>query len=85
MQIAALAAAAGAVYFIPALRQAAGLGPARSNPAPAPPKSPWNAHGIDENTARRPDPLSVIKSRFNVTVLSEEPLLLQFDDFLSGP
>lgn len=30
-----------------------------------------------------PDPIEVMRKRYNVTILSEEPYLIQFDNFLS--
>eukprot|EP00041_Stephanoeca_diplocostata_P026472 m.714958 g.714958 ORF g.714958 m.714958 type:complete len:258 (-) comp22974_c0_seq18:841-1614(-) len=44
----------------------------------------FSADTVDENDDLRPDPLDILAAKFNVTMLSEDPPIYQFDDFLSS-
>lgn len=43
----------------------------------------FSPYKIDESKIHTPDPIEVMRKRYNVTILSEEPYLIQFDNFLS--
>jgi len=43
----------------------------------------WSALSVDENEGHKHDPLDVLRARYNITVLHEDPVILQFDDFLT--
>eukprot|EP00040_Diaphanoeca_grandis_P003597 m.25345 g.25345 ORF g.25345 m.25345 type:complete len:300 (+) comp14963_c0_seq2:117-1016(+) len=44
----------------------------------------FSALTVDENEFKLPDPLEVLRESYNVTVLHEDPMILQFENFLSA-
>eukprot|EP00039_Didymoeca_costata_P032330 m.37366 g.37366 ORF g.37366 m.37366 type:complete len:296 (+) comp9307_c0_seq2:776-1663(+) len=59
-----------------------------NNGKPADPKSVevdgFSPYRIDTRQDMVPDPIEALKLRFNLTVLNEDPMILQFDDFLTS-